>query len=264
MANRFEGKVAVVTGGGQGIGRAIALKFAREGADIVVADISHDKAEKTAREIERTGCRAMSIKADVISARGVDEIVAQTLRTFGRIDIWVNNVGGRRNTQLARLIDMEEEVWDAVIANNLKSTFLCSRAAAREMVKRGQGCIVNISSILGKTGGINASHYSSAKAAIIRFSDVLAKELGPHGIRVNAVCPGYVDTPALRESMASLVEQSGKSFEDIMKDLAASDIPVRRSQEPEDVANVVAFLCSEEADYMTGQAINVSGGLEMH
>jgi len=264
MEHRFKDKVAVVTGAGQGIGHAIALKLAREGADIVVVDVNPDTAKETVREIEELGQQAIWVNADVIDAQQVENIIGETLKAFGKIDIWVNNVGGRRGTQLCRLVDMEEEVWDAVIANNLKATFLCSKAAAREMIKRRQGKIINISSFLGKTGGVNAGHYSSAKAGIIRFTDVLAKELGPYGINVNAVCPGYVDTPALRESMASLVEESGKSFEKIMEEIAASDIPLRRSEKAEDVANVVAFLCSKDASYMTGQAINVTGGLEMH
>lgn len=264
MANRFEDKVAVVTGAGQGIGRAIVLNFAREGADIVVVDLNADTAGKTVGEIEKLGRRAIWVDADVVDAKQVDRIVEATIREFGKIDIWINNVGGRRGTKLARLTDMDEEVWDAVMANNLRATFLGGRAAAREMIKRGSGIIINISSILEKTGGINAGHYSSSKAAIIRFTDVLAKELGPDGIRVNAVCPGYVDTPALRESMALLAEESGKTFEEIIEEMAATAIPVRRSEKAEDVAKVVAFLCSDDADYMTGQAINVTGGLEVH
>lgn len=259
-----KGKVAVVTGAAQGIGRAIVLRLAGEGADIVVVDINPTMAKKTVNEIKGLGQRAIWVEADVIDAKQINRVVEETVKSFGQIDIWVNNVGGRRGTNLSTLIEMEEEVWDAVIANNLKATFLGSKAAAREMMKRGSGTIINISSILGKTGSVNAGHYSSAKAGIIRFTDVLAKELGPYGIRVNAVCPGYVDTPALRESMASLVDESGKTFEEIMEEMATTNIPLRRSQKPEDVAKVVAFLCSDDADYMTGQAINVTGGLEMH
>lgn len=264
MEPRFSDQVAVVTGGGQGIGRAISLRLGRERAKIVIGDSNPATAQTVAAEIQSSGGQAIAVQADVIFRPQVDQLVQEAIRAFGKIDIWVNNVGGRRNTRLSKIADMEEEVWDAVLANNLKATFLGCRAAAREMIKRRTGKIINISSILGKTGAINAGHYSAAKAGIIRLTDVLAKELGSYGIRVNAVCPGYVDTPALRESLTSLVAESGKTFEEIMAEMAARDIPLGRSEKPEDVAKVVAFLCSEDGDYMTGQAINVTGGQEVH
>ena len=264
MDQRLKGKVAVVTGAGQGIGRAIALRLAQEGADIVIGEINPETAKRVVDEIQALGRKAIWVQADVIFSQQVDNLAQETIQIFGRVDIWVNNVGGRRKTRLSKIVDMDDEVWDAVIASNLRSTFLGSRAAAREMVKRHSGKIINISSILGKTGAINVGHYAAAKAGIIRFTDVLAKELGPFGIQVNAVCPGYVDTPALRESLTSLIAESGKTFEDIMAEMAAKDIPLGRSEKPEDVANVVTFLCSEDANYMTGQSINVTGGQEVH
>jgi NAD(P)-dependent dehydrogenase (short-subunit alcohol dehydrogenase family) len=157
-----------------------------------------------------------------------------------------------------------DEELKRIIDINLTATILCTRAVGSHFLARRSGKIINISSILGKTGAIHVGHYAAAKAGIIRFTDVLAKELGPFGIQVNAVCPGYVDTPALRESLTSLVAESGKTFEEIMAEMATKDIPLGRSEKPEDVANVVTFLCSEEANYMTGQAINITGGQEVH
>lgn len=264
MEKRLKDRVAVVTGGGQGIGRAISLRLAREGADVVIVEINATTANQVVTEGLTLGRKAIALYADVIDRPQVNHVVRETVQAMGKIDIWVNNVGGRRNTQLSRIVDMKEEVWDAVIANNLKSTFLCSQAAAREMIRRRSGKIINIASLLGKTGVVNVGHYAAAKAAVIRFTDVLAKELGPYGIQVNAVCPGYVDTPALRESLASLTAEGGKTFEEIMAEMAVRDIPLGRSEMPEDVANVVAFLCSDDASYMTGQAINVTGGQEVH
>jgi len=264
MEQRLRDRVAVVTGGGQGIGKAISLKLASEGADIVIGEINPATAKQVVAEIQGLHRRAIYVLADVIYSEPINNLVREAMQAFGKIDVWINNVGGRRKTRLSKIADMEEEVWDAVIANNLKSTFLGSRAAAREMIKKKSGKIINIASILGKTGVINAGHYAAAKAGIIRLTDVLAKELGPYGINVNAVCPGYVDTPALRESLASLVAQSGKTFEEIMAEMAVKEIPLGRSETPEDVAHVVAFLCSAEANYMTGQAINITGGQEVH
>lgn len=272
----LKGKVAIVTGAGRkaGIGRAIALRLAQEGADVVVADICREFEEfpgyglgmweglqETAEEINALGVRGLPVRVDVTDSRLVDEMVAQTLDAFGRIDILVNNAGGVVGP--APVLAMDEQAWGKTMAINATGTFLCSRAVARVMVGQGGGKIINISSIAGKAGRPFLAAYSAAKAAIVAFSRVLALELAPAGIQVNAVCPGEVDTDLQRWGWQLEASFRGVPYEEVVG-AAAAKIPLGRLEQPSDVANVVAFLASSESDYMTGQAINICGGLVMH
>jgi len=273
----LQGKVAIVTGAGRehGIGRAIAVRLAREGADVVVADICRsfdefpeyglgDRAglEETARQVRTTGVRALPVCVDVTDSRAVDAMVSQALDTFGRIDILVNNAGGAPGP--APVLLMEEAAWNKTLAINATGTFLCSRAVARHMVERGGGGkIVNISSSAAKSGGPFLSAYSAAKAAIVAFTRVLALELAQHQIQVNAVCPGQVDTELQRWGWRVTAFVLNRPYEEVVAD-EVKRIPLGRLETPDDVANLVAFLASAESDYMTGQAINITGGQETH
>jgi NAD(P)-dependent dehydrogenase (short-subunit alcohol dehydrogenase family) len=273
----LKGKVAIVTGAGRklGIGRGIALRLARDGADVAVADICREFEEfpgyglgmweglkETADEISALGVRGLPVRVDVTDAAQVDEMVRQTVEALGRLDIIVNNAGGVVGP--APVIAMEEAAWNKTMAINATGAFLCSRAAARQMMAQGQGGkIINISSIAGKHGAPFLAAYSAAKSAIIGLTRVMALEVGAANIQVNAVCPGEVDTDLQRWGWQLEAGMRGTSYEEVIK-LATARIPVGRLEVPEDVANLVAFLASRESDYMTGQAINVDGGIVMH
>jgi NAD(P)-dependent dehydrogenase (short-subunit alcohol dehydrogenase family) len=273
----LKGKVAIVTGAGRklGIGRGIALRLARDGADVAVADICREFEEfpgyglgmweglkETADEVSALGVRGLPVKVDVTDAAQVDEMVRQTVEALGRLDIIVNNAGGGPGP--APVIAMEEVAWNKTMAINATGTFLCSRAAARQMLSQGQGGkIVNLSSIAGKRGERFMAAYTAAKAAIIGLTQVMALELGAANIQVNAVCPGDVDTDLQRWAWKLEADFRGIPYEEVVK-VAVARIPVGRLEVPQDVANLVAFLASPESDYMTGQAINVDGGIVMH
>jgi NAD(P)-dependent dehydrogenase (short-subunit alcohol dehydrogenase family) len=273
----LKGKVAIVTGSGRelGIGRAIAVRLASEGTDVVAADIcrsfeefpdyglgDREGLEETARRVREAGARALPLPVDVTDSATVEAMVSQTLEAFGCIDILVNNAGGAPGP--GPVILMEESAWNKTMAINATGTFLCSRAVARHMIDRGAGGkIVNVSSAAAKSGGPFLSAYAAAKAAIVAFTRVMAWEVAQHNIQVNAVCPGEVDTELQRWGwrIASLV--LNQPYEDVVAE-AVKRIPLGRLETPEDVANLVAFLASGESDYMTGQAINVTGGMETH
>jgi len=273
----LKGKVAIVTGAGReaGIGRGIALRLAREGADVVVADIfrsfeefpdyglgDREGLEETARQIREAGVRALAVPVDVTDNATVEAMVAQALEAFGRIDILVNNAGGAPGPGPVQL--MEEAAWNKTIAINATGTFLCSRAVVRHMIARGGGGkIVNISSISGKTPSPFLSAYAAAKAAIIGFTRSMAVEVAQHNIQVNAVCPGEVDTELQRWGWRLTAFVLNMTYDDVVAE-AVKHIPLGRLEVPEDVANLVAFLASSQSDYMTGQAINISGGMVMH
>ena len=273
----LKGKVAIVTGAGRklGIGRGIALRLARDGADIAVADICREFEEfpgyglgmweglkETADEISALGVRGLPVRVDVTDAAQVDEMVRQTVEALGRLDILVNNAGGAPGP--APVIALEEAAWNKTMAINATGAFLCSRAAARQMLAQGQGGkVINISSIAGKHGSPFLAAYSAAKAAIIGLTRVMALEVGAANIQVNAVCPGEVDTDLQRWGWQLEAGMRGTSYEEVVK-VAVSRIPVGRLEVPQDVANLVAFLASRESDYITGQAINVDGGIVMH
>ncbi len=270
----LNGKVALVTGAGgrRGIGRAIATRLAREGADVVVNDIATppspdwDGAEAVVGEIQALGRPAMSVLADVSDALQVQDMVTRTLERFGHIDILVNNAGSQPGKDRVPVVDLEEEVWDLVQRVNARGTFLCCRAAAREMIARNQGGkIINISSTKGKQGAARHAAYSASKFAVIGFTQSLAAELAPHQINVNAICPGLVASERMRHMAASLKPEgeSTESYMEHMKQQGKADIPLGRVGEGADIARTAAFLASAESDYMTGQAISVNGGAQM-
>jgi NAD(P)-dependent dehydrogenase (short-subunit alcohol dehydrogenase family) len=273
----LEGKVAIVTGAGRklGIGRAIALRLAREGADVAVADICRQFEESpdyglgqweglrsTADEISALGVRGLPLRVDVTDSQAVDRMVAQTIGALGRIDILVNNAGGVVGP--APALWMEEAAWSKTLAINATGTFLCSQRVARTMITRREGGkIINIASIAAKRGAPAMGAYSAAKAAIVAFTRVLAMELAPSGIQVNAVCPGEVDTELHRWGWELEAKFRGVPYEQVVSE-EIEHIPLGRLEQPDDVANLVAFLASSQSDYMTGQAINVDGGIVMY
>jgi len=242
------GQVALVTGAAQGIGRAIALLLARNGADIIVSDINLEKAEETAKEIEETGQRAMAIKVDVAHSEEVERMVQTILERFGRIDILINNAGIARDKLILR---MTEEDWDVVLNVNLKGTFNCTKAVVKHMSKQRSGKIVSIASVVGEMGNVGQANYSASKAGVIGFTKTIAREFAQRGININAIAPGYIETP-----MTDVLPEKAKEG---LRQL----IPMNRLGRPEDVAEAVLFLVSETSSYITGQVLNVNGGIYM-
>ncbi|MHB2153668.1 3-oxoacyl-[acyl-carrier-protein] reductase [Calditrichota bacterium GD2] len=243
-----EGKVAIVTGSARGIGKAIALKLAREGYHVVISDILQDAAKETAQEIEKLGVKSLAVVADVSKAEDAGNLIKQTVEAFGQVDVLVNNAGITRDNLAIR---MSEGEWDSVLNINLKGTFLCSQAAAKVMMKKRSGRIINIASVSGILGTAGQANYASSKAGVIALTKAFARELGARNITVNAVAPGYIAT-----------EMTEKLPENV-KEEYLKQIPLKRAGTPEDVANVVAFLASDAASYVTGTTLIVSGGLVM-
>ncbi|MCH4185038.1 MAG: 3-oxoacyl-[acyl-carrier-protein] reductase [Eggerthellaceae bacterium] len=242
-------KHALVTGGSRGIGRAICLRLASDGIDVAVNCVAGvDAAEKTAAACRERGVEAIVVKGDVSDAEQAKNIVADTVEAWGSIDILVNNAGIVRDDIAIR---MSEEDFDAVIATNLRGSFLCMREAGRYMLRQRSGRIVNISSIVGLNGNAGQINYAASKAGVIGMTKTLALELGKRGITVNAVAPGFIKT----DMTACLPEKVVTKMN--------SDIPLKRFGDPEDVAAAVAFLVSDDASYITGQVLSVNGGLDM-
>ncbi len=244
---RLKGKAAAVTGAGLGIGRAISLTLAREGADVVVSDINLEVARKTVQEIEARGGRAVALKVDVTNLQEAEALTERAVQSFGKLDILVNNAGIYPS---APITEITEEEWDLVMAVNLKGGFLCSQAAARRMIAQRQGVIVNVASMDAKTRTTGNAHYAASKAGVISFTRTLACEMASYGIRVNAVSPGWIGTETLRKK-ADRWRQ------------AVEEIPVGRLGTPEDVAEAVLFLVSDVAGYITGEILDVNGGIFM-
>ncbi|MEE8471476.1 MAG: SDR family NAD(P)-dependent oxidoreductase [Dehalococcoidia bacterium] len=243
---RLEDRVAIVTGGGSGIGQGICTRLAEEGSKTAVFDIDLAAAQDTAETIKRSGGEAAAFKVDVATAAGVDRGVEDVISAFGKVDILVNNAGVSLSSSVA---GMTEEIWDKTLDVNLKSVFLCCRAVIPHMKERRYGKILNLSSILGLTGSPGKVHYGAAKTGVIGFTRGLATELGPHNINVNAIGPGMIDTPMLeKEASSELRERLRQS------------IPLRRIGVPGDIANAALFLVSDEASYVTGQCLFVCGG----
>jgi 3-oxoacyl-[acyl-carrier protein] reductase len=245
---RLENKIALITGGARGIGRAIALCFAKEGADIVIWDVNIQEAEKTCQDIEALGSKAFAQAVDVTDYEKVEEATNKILDKYGKVDILVNNAGITKDNLLLR---MSEADWDAVINVNLKGTFNCTKAVSKLMIKQRYGKIINIASIIGMIGNAGQANYSASKAGIIALTKTTAKELASRNINVNAVAPGFIQT-----EMTAKLPQG-------LKEKMRGAIPAGRFGSPDDVAGVCLFLASEEAGYITGQTIVVDGGMVM-
>ena len=245
---RLKDKVALVTGGARGIGQAIALTFAREGADIVVADVNLEIAQKTCLEIEGLGRKALALEMDVTNYEKVEEGINKILDKMGNVDILVNNAGITKDNLLLR---MSQADWDAVINVNLKGTFNCIKAVSRPMIKQRSGRIISIASIIGLMGNPGQANYAASKAGIIALTKTVAKELASRNINANAVAPGFIQT-----------EMTAKLPEDIKKKMLEA-IPLAKLGTPQDVANTCLFLASEESSYITGQVITIDGGMVM-
>lgn len=246
---KFNGQAAIVTGASRGIGREIALKLAQEGAKVVVNySGSKEKAEAVAAEIIAKGGEAIVHQANVANADEVKGLVDATMAAFGSVDILVNNAGITRDNLIMR---MKEEDWDAVIDTNLKSVFLCTKAVSRQMMKQRSGSIVNVASIVGVAGNAGQANYVASKAGVIGLTKTTAKEFAARHIRVNAVAPGFIET-----------EMTDVLPEDV-KETMLTQIPLAKLGQAKEIANVVAFLASDEASYMTGQTLHVDGGMVM-
>ena len=273
MERQFAGKVAIVTGAGQGIGKAVALRLAFEGAAVVVADINAETASATADEIRRLGRDALPYPIDLMRVAEIPALVGAAVEEFGRLDILVNNAG---RVQIKPFLDITEQDWDSILDLNLKSLFFCTQAAARQMISqipqelraqdradRSYGKIVNFTSISGRRGRVDQAHYAASKAAVISVTQSAALAFARHNINVNAVCPSVVATPMWeivdRERGRLMGMAPGEAIKNFIE-----RIPLKRAGTPEDMAGAVAFLCSSDADYITGQTLNVDGGFEMN
>ena len=245
---KLDNKVAIVTGGARGIGEAISLRLAAEGAKIAIVDIMLDVAEATAAKFTEMGYEAKAYAANVAKVEDADATVKQVIADFGRVDILVNNAGITKDNLIMR---MSEAEWDAVIAVNLKGTFNFTKAVVSPMGRQRAGKIVNVASVVGRMGNAGQANYSASKAGVIALTKSTAKEYGARNIQVNAVAPGFIET----EMTAKLPQAVRDNFRLV--------IPAKRPGKPEDVANVVAFLCSSDADYVTGQVLNIDGGMLM-
>src|SRR4030043_1710249 len=245
---KLAGRVALVTGAAQGIGKAVALLLARNGADIVVSDINLEKAEETANEIRSICRKALAVKVDVAHWNDVEQMVEVILEKFAKIDILVNNAGITRDKLILR---MTEEDWDAVLDVNLKGTFHCTKAVVRHMAKQRSGKIINIASVVGEMGNASQANYSASKAGVIGLTKTIAREFAQRGININAIAPGYIETP-MPEVLPEKVKEELKKL-----------IPMERLGKPEDGAEAVFFLVSEDSNYITGQVLNVNGGIYM-
>ena len=279
----LSGKVAIVTGAGgrHGIGRAIATRLAREGADVVVTDIPQsldairpqDRAEgweglpSVVREIEAEGRQSLGLFSDVADSGQVEEMVNQVLAQFGKIDILVNNAGSRPGRDRVPVVELEEDAFDEVMRVNVRGTYLCSRAVARHILARNQGGkIIIISSGAGKRGIARYAAYCASKFALVGFTQALAQEMAPHRVNVNAICPGLVDTERV-DFIAAALAAAGQSAEEhraMMVRERSTRVPMGRIAQGDDIARLAAFLSSAESDYMTGLSISVSGGSEMN
>jgi len=244
---RLKDKTALITGGARGIGREIAIKFAKEGADIIIWDVL-DQGEETAEEIKNIGRKSMFYKVDITKFSDVQAKAGEVIEEFERLDILVNNAGITRDNLIIRMGELE---WESVISVNLKGTFNCTKTFVRWMMKARKGRIINISSVIGLFGNAGQANYAASKAGIIGFTKSIAKEVGSRNITVNAIAPGFIKTP-----MTDALPED-------VKNTYLSLIPLKRFGLPDSVANLALFLASDEAEYITGEVIRVDGGLAM-
>jgi len=256
----LKGQVAIVTGAGRGIGRAIALELARQGADIVIAEMDQAGAKRTAEEVGALGRRAVVAPTDVTSRADLRAMVDRAKAELGRIDILVNNAGIYR---AAATLDVTEEHWDAIMTINAKAVFFASQAVLPTMIAQKSGSIVSLASMAGKIGSKTNLPYNASKAAVISMTKSLALAHAADGIRVNCVCPGFVETDMWTVVSRDQGKLLGMTAEEFTRQRAAQ-VPLGRMEKPEDVAHVVAFLAGPRSGYMTGQALSVDGGLVMH
>ena len=245
----LDGKVAVVTGSSRGIGSAIALAMAEAGADVIINYYSgEEEAQKMVEKVEAKGVKSKAYQADVSNADDVKKFIKAVKKDFGKIDIMVNNAGITRDTLLMR---MKEKDWDRVLDVNLKSVFLCTKAVSRIMMKQRSGKIINISSVVGLIGNPGQANYTAAKAGVVGFTKTIARELGSRNVNVNAIAPGFIESD-MTESLPEKVKEE-----------MLNSIPLDRFGKPEDVADLALFLASDKSDYITGQVLNVDGGMVM-
>ncbi len=244
----ISGKIALVTGAAQGIGREIALALAADGADVAICDVNLEAAQKTAAEIEAAGKKSLAVKANVAASADVTAMIEQVVEKFGRIDILVNNAGITRDGLILR---MKDEDWDLVLSINLKGAFLCTKAALKYMTKQRSGTVINIASIVGAMGNAGQANYVASKAGLIGLTKTIAREYANRGITANAVAPGFIET-AMTQALPENVRQE-----------LAKQIPMGKLGTPGDVANAVRFLASPWASYITGQVVHVNGGMYM-
>ena len=244
---RLKNKVAIITGGGSGIGEATVLRFSEEGAKIVINDINAEDANKVAKKVKANGCEVLVCIADVTNKNDIEDMINKTIEKFGRLDILVNNAGINRDSFVKK---MSEEQWDKVIEINLKGTFLCAQAALGQMIKQNSGRIINTASI-GALGNIGQANYSASKAGVIGLTKTLALEGARYNITVNCVSPGATNTPMTKKLPPEIAQK--------IKD----KIPLKRFAEPNEIADIHLFLASDESSYITGQVINVNGGYYM-
>lgn len=245
----FKGKTVIITGASRGIGKAIAMKFAKQGANIVINYRSSGAlVEQLTKELEENGAQVLSVQADVGKDEDAKKLVDGAVNKFGRVDILVNNAGITKDNLIIR---MKEEEFDAVINTNLKGTYNCSKYAAAVMLKQRSGKIINMASVVGVVGNAGQTNYSASKAGVIGITKSLAKELAQRGITVNAVAPGFIETD-MTDALSEKVKEG-----------VLEQIPLKRLGSPEDIANMVNFLASDDANYITGQVFNVDGGMVM-
>ncbi|MGE0701743.1 MAG: SDR family NAD(P)-dependent oxidoreductase [Hyphomicrobiaceae bacterium] len=255
---QLEGKSAIVTGAGQGIGRAAAEALARAGADVACVDINAQTAEDAAAAVRGLGRKALAIAADLGSLPDIDRMVAETVRSLGKVDILVNNAGVTRR---AYIMDLTEADWDRIHRVNAKGVFFALQRVAREMIPRRSGVIVNVASVAGKGfHGTSNAIYAASKGAVISLTYTAAQQLAPHDINVNAVCPGLVRTAIVEDLFKTRAAKEGRSIAEVERD-AVAEVPLKRANEPSDIADAIVFLASPAARNITGQTLNIDGGL---